>query len=588
MKPQPLSSLLKIGRLTALWLVTFAALWSIVLTLWLSTAINYHHFVTTLFLTFADAAVVALPLIFLRGRSMGIVALIFVWLLAIFAEVNILYCRFFHDLTPFSSFFLVKNFGGLLFKSTFALVKPSDIVLLIIPVAFTVFLALDRSKSVKGKCLSARFRMIVTLFTIILFAGQQVKFYKIKKSVFFNCIFNPMQWLSESKSGLFLYSYNGFTVYSIGSFLDLFNSRGIETLTPEQQAVIDEVLNNRAKATADFGCNLRKNLFLIIVESFNSWPVGMKVDGVSVTPVIDSLRTLDNALWSADMISQIRDGGSSDGQMLYNTGMMPIVRNATVQFFADNRFFSLAEILRGAGYSTAVEVTHDPPGLWNHSVTSKSWGYDILYDIDSLKRSPRNNGRVGRDELLLQFAVDVAEKLPQPFMVEVTTISMHTPCSEEGIDFEKLSVDSLSTIKNDFLNVTRYFDQSLGKFLNRLKANGLLDKSIIVIAADHAAPKAGERMPIFFMILGEGIKGGEIAGTMGQVDVFPTILDVMGRLETSPWQGLGRSVANGLGRGALSPDGTLSGNPTPADALQMKKAAEASNLIIRNNYFNRQ
>lgn len=589
MKLQGIRLLRKIDSLAALWIATLVAIWGISLVLWFGSYTRNYNILTVLFLTFVDALIIVLPIIFMRGRSAGIFGVVIVWILSAFIEVNLLYYRFFHDLTPFPSFFMFDNFGGLLLKSTFSLVKWSDIILFLIPAAFTFVWAKKWRKNLSGKVFSSRQRIVLSLAAVALFGCQQLKLHIINPRFTVKLrTATPLNWLNMAKSNIFLYTYNGLVVYTVGAALDLFNSREIKTLTPEQEALVSEALDDRPTPSGEYAEKSNKNLFLIVVESFNSWPVGMKVGDESVTPVIDSLCQLDNSLWSADMISQIRDGGSSDGQMLYNTGLMPIDRNATVQFFAGNRFYSLAETLRGDGYKSAVEITNDIPGLWHHSVTTKSWGYDKLYDVDSLKLSPRNAEGLGRDGLIFQYALDVAATLPEPFLMEIITISMHTPYSEAGISYDKLRVDSLSKVQNDFLQVTHYFDKCLGDFLNRLKTDGLLDRSIIVIAADHDAPDAGERMPIFFMITGGGIRGGRIEGTMGQVDVYPTILDVMGRLDSAKWPGLGRSVASRRAFGALRPDGLFFGNPSANEKKRMENADKASNLIIRNNYFNRQ
>lgn len=548
------------------------------------------HFLTSAFITAVDAAVIMLPLLLLPPRWMGRVAVALLWLLAAFVEVNLLYFRFFHDLTPLPSFFMTGNFGMVLLRSALRLLRLADVILLLVAGSYMLLWRLWWRHGVGS--LTWRWRCGAAVGIVALFAAQQVKFSVMIRNVAIDDIWvehpNPATWLGAAYSSVRLYSFFGFSVYTTGSICDvIFNNRSIKELTPEQKALVGRAISPVQRSAGDYSANRRKNLFLIIVESFDSWPVGRMVGGRAVTPVIDSLMRSGIAMWSTEMVSQIRDGGSSDGQMFYNTGLAPISRDATVQYFADNRFPSLAGELRRAGYATAVEVIHDDKALWNHSATTKAWGYDVLHDIDSLSAWPRYNPNAGGDSQLFGYAAELAGRLLQPFMMEITTISMHTPFRLPEADVDPAMTDpTLDATRQAFLQVTHYFDSCLGRFLESLRRGGLLESSVIVIAADHEAPMdAVGREPIFFMALGAGGYVGRIEGVMGQIDVYPTVLELMGRLDAASWQGLGRSVAAGLGRGALVSDGSFAGSPSDADMKIMREAFEVSDLIIRSDYF---
>ena len=87
-------------------------------------------------------------------------------------------------------------------------------------------------------------------------------------------------------------------------------------------------------------------------------------------------------------------------------------------------------------------------------------------------------------------------------------------------------------------------------FLERLKQSDIYDNSIIVVASDHSEPvdddsrgrpsisKNGNEC-VFIVI--NAAKGKFIQGPIGQIDVYPTVLDVIG-LNSYRWKGLGHSL----------------------------------------------
>jgi phosphoglycerol transferase MdoB-like AlkP superfamily enzyme len=71
---------------------------------------------------------------------------------------------------------------------------------------------------------------------------------------------------------------------------------------------------------------------------------------------------------------------------------------------------------------------------------------------------------------------------------------------------------------------------------------------------------------------------------MGQVDVYPTILDLMGANDYE-WKGLGHSVLrNPVGAVAIEPD-VVKGKAVPDLVKRLKQAWQISNLMITRNYF---
>lgn len=139
----------------------------------------------------------------------------------------------------------------------------------------------------------------------------------------------------------------------------------------------------------------------------------------------------------------------------------------------------------------------------------------------------------------------------------------------------------------NYYRMTNYFDTQLGIFLDRLKSSGIYDRSVIIIASDHNVPLHGESeiggAPIVFVALNTGLTKS-IDRIVGQIDVFPTIIDIMGG---GDWRGVGLSMLLDNNSSAVDATGKLYGHSTPEIDRYKADAWQISDLIIRSNYFAR-
>ena len=86
------------------------------------------------------------------------------------------------------------------------------------------------------------------------------------------------------------------------------------------------------------------------------------------------------------------------------------------------------------------------------------------------------------------------------------------------------------------------------------------------------------------LILNSG-QAGQIAGPIGQIDIYPILLDLLG-LNTQTWKGLGYSVLrNNITSAATAP--TMTAGDSPLISHQ-KEAWNISDLIITSRWFDTQ
>lgn len=107
------------------------------------------------------------------------------------------------------------------------------------------------------------------------------------------------------------------------------------TLSESERAEIGRILAPKYSQHNIQSANKGKNLILIIVESLNSTVFDMP-DASGIIPVLDSLAHADTSLFAPFITTQCGPGGSCDGQLIYNTGLLPLKDKPYPAYFADS------------------------------------------------------------------------------------------------------------------------------------------------------------------------------------------------------------------------------------------------------------
>jgi arylsulfatase A-like enzyme len=103
-------------------------------------------------------------------------------------------------------------------------------------------------------------------------------------------------------------------------------------------------------------------------------------------------------------------------------------------------------------------------------------------------------------------------------------------------------------------NVT-LVDRSVGAILKSLKENGLADNTIVVVTSDHGE-MAGDhgilgktvmyeeanRVPLLLRVPALGLQQRQIPGNLSQIDLLPTLLELLGEPLTGDLQGVSRTA----------------------------------------------
>ncbi len=547
-----------------------------------ATALTGLHAPTRLAFLTVEAITVLLPY-WLLPRKWRWSVLIPVWLMALWFIGSIWYYRFWLELPDVSALLLVDNLNHELFNSTIGLWRATDFLILLIPVAATAIYHLWLKQGAESYLLPVKYRVGGAVGTLILYALSFVGYTHYcrhyLKSEGIEMSFGAATSFRLAHSNISPVSsirMNGLIAHFAYSTAYLY-----EVLT-----VTRPLTDNENAAIADFiaetkfpdslpdslvAANAGKNVILIVVESLNSSVINADYKGRPIAPTLAALADAESSVTALDVETQVRQGGSGDGQIITNTGLLPLPRFSTsILLGSKNMFPSLARML---DRKSSLVIFADANISWNETGTFQNLGFDRhMCNTDY----PGPLRRLGSDAAMFAVADSLIPTLKQPFFIELLTTSMHIPFDDPDVP-ESMKPDWIEPIADtppmmrNYHRMVNYFDTALARFIESLKARGLFDNTILVIVSDHSQDvlhesEAGpERMA--FIAANTGLTR-KIDRRVGQIDVYPTILQLAGAGDSIAWKGVGTSM---LG-------------PAQETDRQLK-AGEISELILRGDFF---
>lgn len=541
-------------------------------------------FFDVIFISLANALLLLAPYWLLRRRWRWLVW-IPVTLLTVWCLMQLCYCRAYDDLMPWQSLTMTDNVNKTLFQSTVALMRWHDL-LIVVPYLLLIAVCLigRKTKDSDGHRLKP-FLTTMAAFLLTALMGYSDSFLHFDNKFVHN--FSNRGYFSSN--GLFPYGI--FTLNQI-----LFNN---STVGDEEREMIRQFLADECPQYSDnpFSSGERRNLVLIIVESLHTWPIGMVVDGREVTPVMNRLVSGEHVIYAPHVLFQTSHGHSSDAHFIYNTGLLPL-RDAVVAVnHGDGPYPSLAAALKGYD---CRELICTPGMNWNQSVTSRSYGFDSLYTREHMLADGafKRHNNVD-DAALTDFAARLLPQLRQPFFLEMVTMTMHTPYPPDKLRPSWITAsDTLNAEARSYLNCVNLTDSCIGAFIDDLHKQELADNTVVAIVSDHTqlylnrieGRSASDFTPHDWgipMIVWGTDTTLRYEPVIGQVDVFPTLLDIMGANEY-PWKGLGHSILRYPVQSAIQHlNMTVIGDSTYLTPQQFK-AWEIGRFLIfdRANQFN--
>ena len=311
-----------------------------------------------------------------------------------------------------------------------------------------------------------------------------------------------------------------------------------------------------------------KNVIIIQVESLNAMLVRTKYNGHEVTPNLNKL--IKQSWYWTNAYSETGIGNTADAEFIVNTSIYAPKGQAATVKYRDRTMPGLPRVLRGLGYY-AFTIHPNKVTYWNRKQMYWELGFNRYYDRAFFKGAPFMGEFGASDEELYKRGVPLLTALAKkktPFLSEFISLSSHGPFLAIPESKRPLRTPSelSGSLFGKYMSSESYSDYALGKFFKSLQTSGLWDKSIIVIYGDHTAmpsntlsgknaagakkllgraynPTDRQRIPLIIHLPGE-TTGTVLSDTAGQVDIMPTVADLVGA-DLSGVPHAGRSLFQG-------------------------------------------
>ena len=457
---------------------------------------------------------------------------------------NVIYYREFTDFMTINTIFGYSTVSQGLSGSSFALLKPQDIIIVadivIVALGFiTGFLHLDKRPIPRVQALALT---SFSLFCLVL-------------NITLGEISRP-QLLSRTFDRNYLVKYLGIDTYMV--YDGLKTARNSQVRNKAGSSDLNNIINFTRNHYAEpnskmYGIAKGRNVIVIHLESFQQFLINYKLNDKEVTPFLNSLYNSKETYSFANFFNQVGQGKTSDAENMLETSTYGLSQGSLFSILGtDNTFEGASAILgQSQGYTSAV--FHGNSGsFWNRNNVYKNLGYNYFFDSSYYNTDANNLTEYGlKDKLLFHDSVKYLERLQQPFYAKFVTVSNHFPFAldDQNTSFDKANTSDASI--NNYFVTAHYLDQAVQEFFEYLKKSGLYDNSIIVLYGDHygisdtrnlkLASLLGkssstwsdfdntqmQRVP--FMIHIPGTKDGGVQTQYGgEIDVLPTLLHLLG------------------------------------------------------------
>lgn len=540
----------------------------------------------------ADAFILLIPFVLLPQRWKWLE-----WIVIVFAGIwcfiQELYFPYYFDLMPFSSFCLFQNIDTALIdsaKSAFRwhhLKIPATITLL-----FIAYLILRKYSTKKNKTTS-RYSLVTA--AVLLMVSVCIKLYTdiivYKNDNDFNGKMTFAEYMAEhytvvQVTGHHYYSAHGFITYTLFSAVQ--SIRQHIPITDTEIKNVENFLSQQLHYNDNSYSAGKENVILIIVESLNGWVIDLTLDGKEITPTLNALFADSSNIATCNVITQVKNGRSSDGQFMYNTGLLPLVTQPVAMSYPYNDYPSLVKAL--PNHASSV-ICCDKSPYWNIGKMMECYGYKEFHGKDEIHDIINSNGsRI--DKALFENANRVIDNLKTPFIAEVITMGMHSGYDNLVLEPTWISQSGEYTTQvRNYLETCAEFDHQLNLFLERLKQSSKYDNSLIVIASDHhelvdLAPQGRQSIDpegnhCVFIVIGAK-QGMKIDEPIGQIDLFPSLLDLVGANDYK-WKGLGQSIFRTKIQSVATSPAQVTGHSNLEN--QQKQAWDISRIMITKHWF---
>jgi arylsulfatase A-like enzyme len=288
-----------------------------------------------------------------------------------------------------------------------------------------------------------------------------------------------------------------------------------------------------------------KNVVWILLESTSAEYLGLYGGRHNNTPHLERLAREGGVVFDN---AYVQSPSSCNSLAAITASVYPPVGwGLIVRDSQDLAVPTVAETLQERGYRTCFAHS----GYWSwkdRDAYLRRNGADRLIDADSLPGKAVNSWGVA-DRDMFRASLDWIDERPdQPFFLFAYTIETHHPyvAREPLVDF---GVDDEDF--NRYLNSIAEADRTIAWLMEELKRRGLIDSTLVVVTSDHgesfgqhnqrihsfAVYEPAVRVPLLLLHPSLLRLPRRIGQVRQQIDIAPTIVDLLGFEPPAAWQG---------------------------------------------------
>jgi len=203
--------------------------------------------------------------------------------------------------------------------------------------------------------------------------------------------------------------------------------------------------------------------------------------------------------------------------------------------YATNTIESLPKALGEMGYESAF-FHGATNGSMNFDQFANKAGFTNYFGRTEYNNEDDFDGTWGiYDDKFFTWSADQMTKMKEPFFSTIFSLSSHPPYAIP-FEFKHKFVGGKSKMHNS----VKYTDYALQQFFNYAKTQTWYDNTLFIITADHTPAGAKEyykeigamHIPLVFFYPNDSIFKGIRTNVVGQIDIMPTVLDLVGNTET--------------------------------------------------------
>ena len=289
----------------------------------------------------------------------------------------------------------------------------------------------------------------------------------------------------------------------------------------------------------------KKNIVIIILESFSKEYIGYYNEGNGYTPFLDSI-----IQHSLVMENGYANGVKSIEAVPSIISSVPTLMNEPfiTSPYSTNSCNSIASLLKKEGYSASFFHGGARGTMGFYSYTQKA-GFNNYFGIEEFLH---NGGKEEEDDKVwgaydgpfFKYFSEYLKKEQEPFVTTFFSITSHPPFTLPE-EFE----NTFPKGNNGYHETVGYTDQMLKEFFERSKKEEWYKNTLFVITADHTSgansdPEYKNRVgrysiPIIYFMGDSSLKGSNTTITQ-QIDIMPTTLDILNY--NKEFFGFGKSI----------------------------------------------